>query len=908
MKRGLVIAFFALFLIASVSAATIDSRLNNLEEGQKVQVIVSLDSQQKDLGVSEFTNRMSVAEELEKKYNVTYVGKTVNAISMEVTKEQLAELQARSDIISIKKDPELHIALHNSTNIINATLTWNLQTQGINLTGAGQTICILDTGVNYTHPDLDGCNTSTFLAGNCSKVIGGYDFVNTDADPYDDNGHGTHVAGIAAANGTIKGIAPDAKIVMLKVCNSGGDCQFLRVIDAINWCVSNSSIYNISIISISIADTSNFTTQSECDNYDNGLSGNASVPLANAVAKNISVVISAGNWGNNTGVSYPACLSNATAVGSSNKDDSISSFSNRASFMSLLAPGLNINSTSINGNYELKWGTSMATPHVAGAIAILKQLLSLEGLTRTPKQLEAVLNSTGKIINDTTGVNYTRINVYTAALSLDTIVPNISLISPSDNLVTVNSSLTFSANVTDWQLANITFTLMNSSGIFNQTTFNITGTFNQTNITIYDLQNGNYNWTFLVSDNNSNTASLTRNLVINISFSLNSPANLSYTNNAATFTCSAQSDVELANVTFMLKNATNSGVNQTYNLTGQTNSSTFAYTFSASKCNNNCTWHCVFGLANGSSVSSSESRMLFVDKILPAVTLVSPDDGDSIDSTDDRADVDFEFDVSDNLKVDSCTLTINDGDYEYDYDINNKTYTKTVTKRLYAEYYWWSVTCTDMAGNTNTSSERDFTINEDTSGDGGSGGSSGSNDEEETTPNTTYSPTVADVEDGYTKVLRKNQTVGFALPTHPNIDHILRINLITEIYVNMSIESNPIYLVLGKGQSKKLNMTNNSVYDVFVKVNDITSNTTVNITLQAIKEPIPGMIPNVTTNASSTSNESTNSTSSAFYQSFKKNLKTWIIFWTAAIVLIAGIILFFVRRHLKEAKKNEKDS
>jgi hypothetical protein len=90
----------------------------------------------------------------------------------------------------------------------------------------GKTIAIIDTGVAYTHPDLGGC-----LGPNC-KVIGGYDFVNNDADPMDDHGHGTHVAATAAGNGLFKGIAPDAKILGYKVLSAGGSGSGTAIIAA----------------------------------------------------------------------------------------------------------------------------------------------------------------------------------------------------------------------------------------------------------------------------------------------------------------------------------------------------------------------------------------------------------------------------------------------------------------------------------------------------------------------------------------------------------------------------------------------------------------------------------------------------------------------------------------------------
>src|SRR3989338_7120208 len=135
----------------------------------------------------------------------------------------------------------------------------------MNITGKGETACVIDSGIDYTHPDLGGCTNDTFLAGNCSKVIAGHDFKNNDTNPIDDQGHGTHVAGIiASTNETYRGVAPDATLVAIKVCDNttGGNCADEDIINGIDWCINNASKYNISVISMSLGGGS-FTTY--CD-------------------------------------------------------------------------------------------------------------------------------------------------------------------------------------------------------------------------------------------------------------------------------------------------------------------------------------------------------------------------------------------------------------------------------------------------------------------------------------------------------------------------------------------------------------------------------------------------------------------------------------------------------------------
>ncbi|KKL06009.1 hypothetical protein LCGC14_2600340, partial [marine sediment metagenome] len=113
---------------------------------------------------------------------------------------------------------------------------------------------------------LDGV-VSTWT--NCGQVIGGYDFVNEDDDPMDDNGHGTHVAGIVASqNPTYKGVAPGANIVAAKVLNSAGSGWFTDIAAAIDWCMDNKDTYNIVAMSLSLGDGGEYTDPTtECDPY-----------------------------------------------------------------------------------------------------------------------------------------------------------------------------------------------------------------------------------------------------------------------------------------------------------------------------------------------------------------------------------------------------------------------------------------------------------------------------------------------------------------------------------------------------------------------------------------------------------------------------------------------------------------
>ena len=134
-----------------------------------------------------------------------------------------AQVRQLPDVEAVYPDLEAHASLSDSVPLIQAPAFWS----AYGYRGAGTVIAIIDTGVDYTHADLGGC------FGPSCKVIGGYDFANNDADPVDDNGHGTHVTSIAGGNGTLLGVAPDASILAYKVLNQYGSGFYSDIIAGI---------------------------------------------------------------------------------------------------------------------------------------------------------------------------------------------------------------------------------------------------------------------------------------------------------------------------------------------------------------------------------------------------------------------------------------------------------------------------------------------------------------------------------------------------------------------------------------------------------------------------------------------------------------------------------------------------
>ncbi|MBI2145670.1 S8 family serine peptidase [Candidatus Woesearchaeota archaeon] len=397
-----------------------------------------------------------------------------NGFTARVSRAQYERLKSNPDL-EVFEDKIYHIMLDGSGPLINATRVPGLIYNGSNITGNTVGVCVLDTGINYGHAALGGCTTSQMTGGTCGKVPGGYDAVNDDNDPDDDHGHGSHVAGIiASTDSTYRGIAPNASIIPVKVCNDGGSCSTANITTGIDWCVYNASKFNISVISISLGGA---------ELYGSWCDGSSSFrrPVDDAVVKNISVVVAAGNSnpGSTTGISDPACVKNATAVGSTTKSDLISSFSNRNSITDLLAPGTDITSVDWDGTFVQISGTSMATPHVSGAIALLAQYQKLTASTNlSPYAAFLALNTTGVNLTDS-GIQFARISVYNAILSLDADPPNLTYVPPT---LANNSNVNLSAGV----YVNITSSevLKNASLEWN----NVTNTIN------YSMNGSGLNW------------------------------------------------------------------------------------------------------------------------------------------------------------------------------------------------------------------------------------------------------------------------------------------------------------------------------------------------------------------------------------------------------------------------------
>ncbi|MEH7097394.1 S8 family peptidase [Neobacillus vireti] len=221
--------------------------------------------------------------------------------------------------------------------------------------GKGMTVAILDTGCDVTHPDLT------------ERIIGGRNFTNDDngnEDVYRDyNGHGTHVAGTIAATQNqqgVVGVAPEANLLIVKVLDQNGAGQYEWIINGIYYAIEQ----KVDIISMSLGGPEDVPALHEA--------------IKKAVENHILVVCAAGNEGDGQDATnefdYPGSYNEVISVGAINLERRISDFSNSNNEVDLVAPGETILSTYLDGKYAKLSGTSMATPHVSGALALIKAI------------------------------------------------------------------------------------------------------------------------------------------------------------------------------------------------------------------------------------------------------------------------------------------------------------------------------------------------------------------------------------------------------------------------------------------------------------------------------------------------------------------------------------------------------
>lgn len=282
----------------------------------------------------------------------------INAVVVEgVSSTSLTALSHRHGVVRIEEDVPVRLISHavvarpwRRVNVEArcATIPWGVHRVRApevwgRCRGEGVDVAILDTGIEWDHPDL------------AARIKGGYNAVG--GDDTDKNGHGTHVAGIVAGSGApggVYGVAPKAGLWAVKVLRDDGSGSLSDVIDGLSWCV----LKRVPVANLSLGTPVSHPLLEQA--------------IDAAVAAGVFLVAAAGNSGPHPNtLEYPAAYSAAFSVGACDHEGRIAPFSSRGASLDVIAPGKDIYSTWLRGGYKRLDGTSMAAPHVAGAAALL---------------------------------------------------------------------------------------------------------------------------------------------------------------------------------------------------------------------------------------------------------------------------------------------------------------------------------------------------------------------------------------------------------------------------------------------------------------------------------------------------------------------------------------------------------
>ncbi len=375
------------------------------------------------------TNHKSLVESQGGIVKTSFYG--VDAVAVKLSRHAIEKLRNDPNVASIDPDITVQTLDLGADTQVNANQVWAMGD-----TGQGVPVAILDTGISTFHPEFTG------RIGLCHSEI-----TNT-TTCQDGNGHGTHVAGIVGASGvnpSAKGIAPSVTYFIDQVMDSTGGGTISSIIAGIDWARAN----NAKVISMSLGTNPLSTISSNCDNAIPALT----MAINNAVSAGITVIAASGNSGT-LGVGAPGCISSTIAVGAVDNTNTIAYFSSIGGPMQdhgVSAPGVSIFSSYLGG-YATLSGTSMATPHVAGTIALLlKANPSITPATIKSALFSTACNSntspscpTGAVSNTVYG--YGRINAVAALAQVASPSSPTGLIANVFSSTQINLSWTAPAN------------------------------------------------------------------------------------------------------------------------------------------------------------------------------------------------------------------------------------------------------------------------------------------------------------------------------------------------------------------------------------------------------------------------------------------------------------------------------
>ena len=326
-----------------------------------------------------YKNKSGQETALEKSESVDHQYKHIPAVAVTADKETVQDLKDDPDILYVEKNVSFTAADSTEFKVLSDETgedsdsfeQWNLKpiqaekAWSAGLTGKNVKVAVIDTGIS-AHDEL--------------TVSGGTSTVSYTSSYSDDNGHGTHVAGIIGAKHNdygIDGIAPGVQLYAIKALDQNGTGDLESILKGIDWSIE----HGVNVINMSLGTSTD--SQILHDAVDK------------AYQKGILLVAAIGNDGNGHPVDYPAAYSSVIAVSATDEENGIAGFSNTGAEVEFSAPGTSIISTYLHQQFAAGSGTSQATPHVTGMLALLKQLYPNETSAGLRQQLQQNVNDLG---------------------------------------------------------------------------------------------------------------------------------------------------------------------------------------------------------------------------------------------------------------------------------------------------------------------------------------------------------------------------------------------------------------------------------------------------------------------------------------------------------------------------------
>jgi subtilisin family serine protease len=380
--KTICILTFGLFLFTAIGVTAQTQKFLRTENSVNGKYIIIFDENQQENQnrISSVNDVSTLASEVTAKYEAKIAevySEAVKGFSANLSEKEAIALSEDSRIKYIIEDEIVKI------NGIQKNASWGLDridqrsqnpdTKYIDtFNGSGVNVFVIDTGINPYHAEFQG------------RASIGADFVGDGQNGFDCNGHGTHVAGTVA--GITTGVAKNARVIGVRVLGCNGSGTASGLLSGIEWVIRNRTIPAVANMSLGFG----------------GINPVVDTAVHNLVASGVTTVVAAGNdYGQDASNYTPARVTEAITVGATNIQDVRADFSNVGSVVDIFAPGNDIKSAWYNGGYVNLSGTSMASPHVAGAAAQVLQLFP----NASPSDVEQYLKNyaTKNVIGDTRG-------------------------------------------------------------------------------------------------------------------------------------------------------------------------------------------------------------------------------------------------------------------------------------------------------------------------------------------------------------------------------------------------------------------------------------------------------------------------------------------------------------------------